>query len=46
MPTAVSDSSTLIHLTVLGRLGLLREFYDQVLIPPPYGRRNENSHLG
>ena len=34
MPAAVSDSSTLIHLAVLGRLGLLREFYDQVLIPP------------
>ncbi len=34
MPGAVSDSSTLIHLAVLGRLGLLQEFYDQVLIPP------------
>jgi predicted nucleic acid-binding protein len=34
MPVAVSDSSTLIHLAVLGRLVLLREFYGQVLIPP------------
>ncbi len=34
MPEAVSDSSTLIHLTRLGRLELLREFYDEVLVPP------------
>ncbi len=34
MPEAVSDSSTLIHLAVLGHLQLLREFYDQVVIPP------------
>lgn len=34
MPGAVSDSSTLIHLARLGRLELLREFYDRVLIPP------------
>jgi len=34
MPDAVSDSSTLIHLSVLGRLGLLQEFYGHVLIPP------------
>lgn len=34
MPGAISDSSTLIHLAVLGRLGLLREYYGQVLVPP------------
>ncbi len=34
MPEAVSDSSTLIHLALLGRLELLREFYHEVLIPP------------
>ena len=34
MPKAVSDSSTLIQLSVLGRLGLLQEFYGHVLIPP------------
>jgi hypothetical protein len=34
MAGAVSDSSTLIHLARLGRLELLREFYDQMLIPP------------
>src|SRR2546426_6306541 len=34
MPGAVSDSSTLIHLALLGRLNLLRDFYDEVLIPP------------
>ncbi len=34
MPAAVSDSSTLIHLVLLSRLDLLREFYDEVIIPP------------
>ena len=34
MPGAVSDASTLIHLALLGRLELMREFYDEVLIPP------------
>jgi len=34
MPGAVSDSSTLIHLALLGRLELLRECYGEVLIPP------------
>ena len=34
MPGAVSDSSTLIHLALLGRLELLRECYGDVLIPP------------
>lgn len=34
MPGAVSDSSTLIHLALLDRLDLLRQFYDEVLIPP------------
>ena len=31
---AVSDSSTLIHLAVLGRLELMQMWYEQVLIPP------------
>lgn len=34
MPAAVSDSSTLIHLAAVGRLVLLRGFYDQVMVPP------------
>lgn len=34
MPTAVSNSSTLIHLSAIGRLALLREFYERVIIPP------------
>ena len=34
MPRAVSDSSTLIHLALVGRMGLLCEFYDEVVIPP------------
>jgi len=34
MAGAVSDSSTLIHLAMLGRLGLLREFFGEVVVPP------------
>src|SRR5256885_1241316 len=34
MPRAVSNSSTLIHLALIGQLQLLREFYTQVLVPP------------
>jgi predicted nucleic acid-binding protein len=38
MPGVVSDSSTLIHLSALGRLMLLQRFYEQVLIPPAVWR--------
>lgn len=38
MPWAISDSSTLIHLAVLGRLSLLREHYEQVLVLPAVWR--------
>lgn len=34
MQEAVSDSSTLIHLAGIGRLGLLKEFYEKILIAP------------
>jgi len=34
MPAAVSDSSPLIHLAVMGRLDLLRTFHEPVMIPP------------
>lgn len=34
MPKAVSDSSTLIHSAGIGRLNLLMEFYEKILIPP------------
>lgn len=34
MPVVISDSSTLIHLTGIGRLDLLRKFYAQITIPP------------
>lgn len=34
MPRAVSNSSTVIHLAVLGHMRLLQDFYEQVLIPP------------
>jgi len=30
----VADSSPLIHLSQIGRLNLLREFFDELLIPP------------
>jgi uncharacterized protein len=34
MPGAISDSSTLMHVSMIGRLGLLREFFGEVLVPP------------
>lgn len=34
MPEAISDSSTLIHITGIGRLEFLREFYEEILITP------------
>lgn len=33
MPRVICDSSTLIHLTAIGRLGLLEDFYERVTIP-------------
>jgi predicted nucleic acid-binding protein len=38
MPLVISDASTLIHLAALGRLGLLKEFYDKVVVPPSVWR--------
>ena len=38
MPGVVSDSSTLIHLSAIGRLMLLQRFYGQVLMPPAVWR--------
>ncbi len=34
MQEAISDSSTLIHLAGIGRLELLKEFYERILITP------------
>lgn len=34
MPTVISDASVLICLGATGQLGLLREFYTEVLVPP------------
>ena len=34
MPEAISDSSTLIHTARIGRLGILKNFYDLILITP------------
>jgi hypothetical protein len=33
MPTVISDSSTLIHLTAIGKLDLLRTFYNKIILP-------------
>ncbi len=38
MPEAISDSSTLIHLAGIGRLGLLKAFYDKIFITPAVWR--------
>lgn len=34
MPLVISDSSTLIHLAAIGRLTLLKDFYQKITIPP------------
>jgi predicted nucleic acid-binding protein len=34
MGLVISDASTLIHLTNIGRLGLLKQFFGQVVVPP------------
>ena len=38
MPGAISDSSTLIHLSKIGRLHLLREFHKKILVAPAVWR--------
>jgi len=38
MPGAISDSSTLIHLSKIGRLHLLREFHKRILVAPAVWR--------
>jgi hypothetical protein len=34
MALVISDASTLIHLVNIGRLALLRDFFDQIVVPP------------
>jgi len=34
MPVVISNSSTLMHLSAIGRLALLKEFYGKIIIPP------------
>jgi len=34
MALVISDASTLIHLVNIGRLGLLRDLFGQVVVPP------------
>jgi len=38
MATAVSNSSPLIHLAAIGGSGLLREFFNEILVPPAVWR--------
>ncbi len=38
MATAVSNSSPLIHLAAIGGFGLLRQFFDEILLPPAVWR--------
>jgi predicted nucleic acid-binding protein len=33
MPNAISDSSPLIHLAAIGRLSLIRDYYNTIIIP-------------
>jgi predicted nucleic acid-binding protein len=34
MALVISDASTLIHLANIGRVGLLRDFFGRIVIPP------------
>jgi uncharacterized protein len=34
MALVISDASTLIHLVNIGRLGLLKDFFGQIVVPP------------
>jgi len=34
MPNVISNASTLIHLTAIGRLALLKEFFSKITVPP------------
>jgi|GEM_PF-4475621 len=38
MGLVVSDCSTLIHLAAISRLGLLKEFYERLTVPPTENR--------
>jgi len=38
MPRVVCDSSILIHLAAIGRISLLRDFFDKLIIPPTVWR--------
>jgi len=38
MLRVISDSSTLIHLTSIGKLELLRDYYDNITVPPAVWR--------
>jgi predicted nucleic acid-binding protein len=33
MPEAISDSSTLINLAIIGHLSLLRDFHEKIIVP-------------
>ena len=39
MGLVISDSSTLIHLAAISRLGLLKKFYRRITIPHPNSTR-------
>jgi len=38
MPEAISDSSTLINLAIIGHLSLLRYFHEKIIVPPEVWR--------
>jgi len=46
MPSVVSDTSPLVHLSRLGHLTLLQNLYDQVLIPPAVWRETVEEGRG
>jgi predicted nucleic acid-binding protein len=46
MQEAISDSSTLIHLAGIGRLELLKEFYERILITPVVWKEVVEERMG
>jgi predicted nucleic acid-binding protein len=38
MAWAISNSSTLLNLAIIGRLSLLREFHEKIIVPPAVWR--------
>lgn len=45
MDLVISDSSTLIHLAAISRLGLLRELFQRITVPPPVWKSSSRERV-